>query len=110
MNQEIKNEAIAVFKAYPLAKKVFVTADGQAFLKEDRARLHNKDFVTVNRADVIEAETEVKGDASAKKTAAELIEFIPTVETLEELEALAKGETRVTVLAAIEAQRTELTK
>lgn len=106
MNQEIKNEAIAVFEQYPSAKVVFITPDAQAFLKEDRARIHNKDFVTVKRSDVIEEKKEV---SVVKRTAAELIEFIPTIETLEELGALEVGEKRATVLAAITARKLELT-
>lgn len=106
MNQEIKTAAIAVFEQYPLAKVVFITPDGQAFLKEDRARMHNKDFVTVKRSEVIEAKKEVP---AVKKTAAELIEFIPTIETLEELAALEVGEERVTVKAAIATRKLELT-
>jgi hypothetical protein len=105
MNQEIKNEAIAVFEQYPLANVVFITPDCQAFLKEDRARIHNKDFETVKRSDVIVG----KKEAADKKTAAELIDFIPTVETLEELATLETGEKRATVLAAIAARKLELT-
>lgn len=107
MNQEIKNEAIAVFEQYPLAKVVFITADAQAFLKEDRARIHNKDFVTVKRSDVIEEKKEATGD---KKTAAELIAFAATAATIEELDViLAAGEKRATVVAAFEARKLELT-
>lgn len=109
MNQEIKNEAIAVFKNYPNAKEVFVTADGQAFLKKDRAILHNVDFETVKRSVVMPAETTEDTDAPVKKTAAELIEFIQNVETIEELDALEKGEKRATVLAAITARKEALT-
>lgn len=108
MNQEIKNEAIAVFEQYPLAKVVFITPDAQVFLKEDRARMHNKDFVTVKRSEVIEAK-ESKESKESKRTAAEIIEFIPTAETLDELDALEKGEKRATVLAAIAARKLELT-
>lgn len=107
MNQEIKNEAIAVFTQYPLAKVVFITPDAQAFLKEDRARIHNKDFVMVKRSDVIEEKKEVTGD---KKPAAELIAYASTAETIEELDAiLAAGEKRATVVVAFEARKLELT-
>ena len=106
MNQEIKNEAKSVFEKYSSAKQVFVTPDGQIFLKEDRARLHNKDYETVKRSEVIEAKKEEK---ATKKTAAELIEFIPTVETLEGLEVLEKDEKRPTVLAAIAERKEVLT-
>lgn len=106
MNQEIKNEAIAVFEQYPLAKVVFITADAQAFLKEDRARIHNKDFVTVKRSDVIEAKEAKEG----KKSAEELIAFAATTATIEELDAiLASGEKRATVVAAFAARKLELT-
>jgi hypothetical protein len=54
MNPEIK-AAIAVFEQHPTAKELFITPDEQAFLKEDRARMHNKDYQTVKRSDVIEA-------------------------------------------------------
>jgi hydroxymethylpyrimidine pyrophosphatase-like HAD family hydrolase len=116
MNQEIKNEAIAVFTQYPLAKVVFITPDAQAFLKEDRARIHNKDFVTVKRSEVIEEvieEKDGKGDKApkeAKKSAEELIAFAATAETIEELDAiLAAGEKRATVVAAFTARKLELT-
>lgn len=108
MNQKIKNEAIAVFENYPNAKEVFVTPDGQAFLKEDRARLHNVDFETVKRSDVMPEET-TEDTATVKTTAADLIAAMPTVETIEELDAFEKGEKRATVLAAIAARRAELT-
>jgi hypothetical protein len=39
---------------HPTAKELFITPDEQAFLKEDRARMHNKDYQTVKRSDVIE--------------------------------------------------------
>ncbi len=106
MNPEIKKAAIAVFEQYPTAKELFITPDEQAFLKEDRARMHNKDYQTVKRSDVIEAPKE---SSTVKKTAAELTEFIPTVETLEELATLETGEKRATVLAAIATRKEELT-
>lgn len=116
MNQEIKNEAIAVFTQYPLAKEAFITPDLQAFLKEDRARMHNKDFVKVKRSEVIEEPTEdqpAKGDKAPKQprpSAEELIAFAATAETTEELDAiLAAGEKRATVVAAFAARKLELT-
>lgn len=110
MNQEIKNEAIAVFTQYPLAKVVFITPDVQAFLKEDRARIHNKDYQTVKRSDVIEEKPAATADKPVKKTAEELIAFAATAETIEELDAILEaGEKRVTVVAAIEARKLELT-
>lgn len=109
MNKEIKEAAIEVFKSYPTAKKVFITPDCQAFLVENRAGLHNKDFVTVKRNEVMETEA-VKLPAGDKKTAEQLVADMPSVETIAELEVLAKGEKRKTVLEAIEARRTELTQ
>jgi len=119
MNQEIKDEAIAVFEQYPLAKEVFITPDLQAFLREDRARIHNKDFVTVKRSDVIEEKKEDKGDKApkddknskvVKKSAEELIAFATTAETIAELDAiLDAGEKRATVVAAFVARKEELT-
>lgn len=106
MNQEIKNQAKVVFEKYSSAKQVFVTPDGQIFLKEDRARLHNKDYETIKRSEVIEAKKE---DTEVVKKAAELIEFIATIETLEELEALETGEKRTTVLSAIAVRKEQLT-
>lgn len=112
MNQEIKDEAIAVFEQYPLAKEVFITPDIQAFLKEDRARIHNKDFVTVKRTDVIEEKKEPKEDkapTAVKKSAEELIAFATTA-TVEELDAILEtGEKRATVVAAFSARKLELT-
>lgn len=110
MNQEIKNEAIAVFGQYPLAKEVFITPDIQAFLKEDRARIHNKDFVTVKRSDVIVGEEkETKAPKEGKKSADELIAFASTA-TVEELDAILEaGEKRATVVAAFAARKLELT-
>jgi hypothetical protein len=113
MNQEIKKSAQEVFENYPNAKEVFVTPDAQAFLREDRARLHDKDFVTVKRSEVMEDEKADEGDKAgkpAKKTAEELIAFATTCESIEELDAiLASGEKRTTVTAAITARKTELT-
>lgn len=110
MNQEIKTAAIAVFEQYPTAKEVFITPDEQAFLKEDRARMHNKDFVTVKRSEVIEEKKEDKAPKEGKKSAEELITFAATAETIEELDAiLAAGEKRATVVAAFAARKLELT-
>ena len=106
MNKEIKEAAIAIFEAYPTAKQVFITPDCQVFLAEDRAKLHNKEVTTVKRSEVME----VKLPAAEKKTADQLIADMPLVATIEELDALAKGEKRKTVLSAIEARRTELTQ
>ena len=116
MNQETKKAAIAVFEQYPLAKEVFITPDEQAFLKEDRARMHNKDFVTVKRSEVIEEPKEDqpakddKAPKEGKKSAEELIAFAATAATIEELDAiLAAGEKRATVVAAFAARKLELT-
>lgn len=109
MNKEIKEAAIEVFKSYPTAKKVFITPDGQAFLAKDRAKLHNKEVVTVERNEVMEDEA-VKLPAGDKKTAEQLVADMPSVETIAELDVLAEGEKRKTVVAAIEARRTELTQ
>jgi hypothetical protein len=106
MNKEIKEAAVAVFEAYPNAKQVFITPDGQAFLAEDRAKLHNKEVTTVKRSEVMEA----KLPAAEKKTADQLIADMPSVATIAELDVLAKGEKRKTVLDAIEARRKELTQ
>lgn len=107
MNDTIKVAAQEVFERFPLAKEVFVTPDEQCFLKEDRARLHNKDVTTVKRSDVMEAEKTVK---SVKKTAEELIAFSSTCESIDELDAIiAGGEKRATVIAAISARKEVLT-
>ena len=113
MNQEIKTAAIAVFELYPNAKVVFITPDGQAFLKEDRARLHNKDYVTVKRSEVIDEPKDSKEDKApkeGKKSAEELIAFAATAETIAELDTiLTAGEKRATVVAAFAARKLELT-
>lgn len=116
MNEEIKAEAIEVFERFPLAKEVFVTEDVQAFLKEDRAKLHGKDYVKVLRTEVIPMEQEVTQDDETKdkakpgkKSAEELIALVPSIETIAELEELEKAEKRATVLAAIKVRKEELT-
>jgi hypothetical protein len=113
MNQNIKDAAIDVFERFPLAKEVFVTTDEQAFLKEDRARMHDKDFVKVKRSEVMSEEKEnepTKDGKPAKKSAEELIAFAATCELTEELDAiLESGEKRATVVAAIAARKEVLT-
>jgi hypothetical protein len=113
MNNEIKLAAIAVFENYPNAKEVFITPDEQAFLKEDRARMHNKDFTKVKRSEVMQEEKETEAAAAGKpvkKLAEELIAFVATCELIEELDAiLESGEKRATVVAAIAARKVELT-
>jgi hypothetical protein len=110
MNPEIKKAAIAVFENYPNAKELFITPDEQAFLKEDRARMHNKDYQTVKRSDVIEAPKEDKAPAAGKKSAEELIAFAAIAETIKELDAiLDAGEKRATVVAAFAARKLQLT-
>lgn len=104
----MKAAAIEVFEKYPDAKECFITPDNQAFLSENRARIHDKDFVTAKRSDVMDAEpTAPKGE---KKSAEELIATAKECQTVEELDALGKDETRKTVLAAIAERRAELTK
>ena len=112
MKQEIIDEAIAVFTQYPLAKEVFITPDLQGFLKEDRARMHDKDYVKVKRSDVMGeiATPKSKDSKPEKKSAEELIAYAATAETIEELDAiLAAGEKRATVVAAFTARKSELT-
>lgn len=113
MKQEILDEAIAVFTQYPLAKEVFITPDLQGFLKEDRARMHDKDYVKVKRSDVNLGEKEAtksKDSKTEKKSAEELIAYAATAATIEELDAiLAAGEKRATVVAAFTARKSELT-
>ncbi|MEO7977772.1 hypothetical protein [Flavobacterium sp.] len=117
MNPEIKKEAIEVFEQYPLAKVVFITPDIQAFLKEDRAKIHNKDYETVKRSQVIAEPSEKKEVESKdsqvkefKKSAEQLIAFATTAETVEELDIILQaGEKRATVVAAFEARKLELT-
>lgn len=107
MNEKIKAAAQEVFERFPLAKEVFVTSDEQAFLKEDRARLHDKDFTTVKRSEVIADENTIK---PVKKSAEELIAFVSTCEVMEELDTIITGgEKRATVVAAIAARKVELT-
>lgn len=103
MKKEIIEAAVAVFEAYPNAKQVFITPDGLAFLAEDRAMLHNKEFITVKRGEVMEVK-EVKTPAADKKSAEQLIADMPSVATIEELDVIAKGEKRKTVLDAVAAQ------
>ena len=112
MKQEIVDEAIAVFTQYPLAKEVFITPDLQGFLKEDRARMHDKDYVKVKRSDVMGeiATPKSKDSKPEKKSAEELIAYAATAATIEELDAiLAAGEKRATVVAAFTARKSELT-
>jgi hypothetical protein len=112
MKQEIIDEAIAVFTQYPLAKEVFITPDLQGFLKEDRARMHDKDYVKVKRSDVMGeiATPKSKDSKPEKKSAEELIAYAATAATIEELDAiLAAGEKRATVVAAFTARKSELT-
>lgn len=106
MNENIKNEAISIFERYPSAKEVFVTPDLQAFLQKDRAILHDKDVTTVKRSQVM---TEKKADETPKMTAPELVVFIATVDSLEDLDALTKGEKRATVTAALASRKEEIT-
>lgn len=112
MKQEIIDEAIAVFTQYPLAKEVFITPDLQGFLKEDRARMHDKDYVKVKRSDVMGeiATPKSKDSKPEKKSAEELIAYAATAQTIEELDAiLVAGEKRATVVAAFTARKLELT-
>lgn len=116
MNENIIAEAKEVLERYPLAKQVFVTNDLQAFLHEDKAKLHGKDYVKVLRTDVISLEKEETQDDETKdktkpgkKSAEELILLMPSIETIAELEELEKGEKRATVIAAIKVRKEELT-
>lgn len=114
MNKEIKEAAIEVFNSYPTAKKVFITPDCTGFLAEDRARLHNKEYVTVKRNEVMEdlapnVDDQNTLEKGAKPEKAEvLIEKVANIETIEELDSLLIVEKRKTVVAAVEARRAQL--
>lgn len=129
MNEKIKKAAIAVFNTYPNAKVVFITTDEQAFLHEDRARMHDKDYTTVKRSEVMAGKPaeETKDNAgktaatgktaqtgktaaTAKPTVEELLKTISETTDVKALEALKKGEKRASVNDAIEAKIVELNK
>jgi hypothetical protein len=113
-----------VFERFPNAKEVFVTPDEQAFLDKNRAAMHNGDFQTVLRSEVISKESKeasaektlpaakstpaAKTTATAKQSAEELIEAIKTIATITALDVVAKGEKRGSVKDAIAVRRAEL--
>lgn len=65
MNKQKKASVAKVFEKFPTTDKLYVTPDGQAFLQETRANLHNKNYVTVRREDVI---SETSNEAPADTT------------------------------------------
>lgn len=110
--EEKEKEAIEVFKKFPNADKVFVTPCGQSFLQENRANMVAKadDVIRFNRIDFMYDLDESEDNSDEPKipfVKVPALEKIALAEkaTLEELEDLAKDETRATVVKAIEARK-----
>lgn len=95
--EELQERANNIFEQFPKAEKVYATLDGNTFLEENRARLHagKGTVATFERPLPTEIQT------SKPKSAQDLIEEINTLESLDDLDALALNESRKTVLEAI---------
>ncbi len=82
--------------------QVWVTSDKQAFTNEHSAHNHQKEVL--NKRSLLDEELPEKFTSETtevtKKKAAELIDEINAAETVEEVEALAEGDTRATVVKA----------
>ncbi|WP_264521200.1 hypothetical protein [Flavobacterium sp. N1994] len=106
-----QQSAKEVFERYPNAKEVFVTPDEQAFLDKNRAAMHNSDFETVKRSEVMTDEPSAEDTANVflvKKLAADKIAQAEEATTIAQLDAIEKDETRTTVLNAVAARRAQL--
>ncbi len=111
----------SIFEANPNLKKCYQTSDGEFFYNQSDAKLHasslkGKKVETLSRpletikpkaeeaqkAKEAEEAQKAKEAEEAQKTtlAADLIELINKAETEAEVDELAKGDTRSTVIAA----------
>ena len=107
-----KAVAVDIFGRYPKAQKVSVASDGQAFITDDgdaAAKNHAKnnrykkelELTPFTRDGLTEKEATSAPD---KKTAAELIKLIEAATTADEVNAIAEGDKRATVVAAVTAK------
>jgi len=114
---DLKTIANDVFKQFPKENKVFVTADGQAFLNEVHAKNHAKKNRTGKelKLETFLREDENKSGSDAPKTAEELIATINSATELEVVKGILDAENavkkpRTTVVKAAEAKIEELSK
>jgi len=108
MKRDIKQIVEETFEKFPTAQQVFATSDGNVFLEENRAMLHaGKDgkYSTYTK----DIEDTVDTSDVKLRGSKELIAEIKAVEQLEDLQKYITGETRKTVLDAVEKRTTELT-
>lgn len=117
--EELKAVAADVFKRYPKAQKVAVTADGTAFItdeSENAVKNHSKKNASGKELSITPfTRDEIEGTAASQSTKAEdLIAAINAATTVAEVDAILAteiaGKKRKTVLDAAEVKLTELKK
>ena len=103
--------ATDIFKRYPKAQKVSVASDGQAFITDDGDSAA-KNHAALNRygkeltltpytRDEVYPNQSKTGEKDGLKKATEVIALIDAATTVDEVNALAEGDTRATVAAAV---------
>jgi hypothetical protein len=111
---ELKTVANDVFNRFPNENKVFITADGQAFLDESHAKNHAKTNRTGKelRLETFLREADETPGIESPRTAEEFIHAINTASELEIvmglLDAEKAGRGRITVIQAAERKIEEL--
>lgn len=108
--EEIEAAVAGAFEAYPDAKKVFATSDGNTFLVENHAKLHAgpKGKVYTYERDS-ETESEKGKDVVRLASAKDVIKAIEGAQTIDELFA-HKDDTRKTVKEAFDKKAAEFDK
>lgn len=105
--EQIEKKVALAFEAYPAAKKIFATRDGNTFLDKNRAELYAGKSGTVYPFDRPKEETESVTASQQWPTAREAIAAIVSAETTEKLKPF-KADERKTVKAAYEKRVKEL--
>lgn len=103
-----KAVAIDIFSRYPKANKVAVASDGQAFITDDSEAAAKNHAKSNGYGKELKLETFTRdelalkssADGDQRKTAKDVIALIEAATTVDEVNAIAEGDERATVVAA----------
>ena len=105
MEKDIKKIVAETFEKFPTTDTVYATKDGNVFIEENRAKLHaGKDGKYSTHQRIITAVEETVPMRTVKELVAESKE----VTAVDDLQKYVHGETRKTVLDAVEKRTAEL--
>lgn len=107
MKKDIKKIVVETFKKFPTVNTVYSTLDGNVFIEENRAKLHAG---LSGKYTAHERSAEEKPEGVPQRSVKELTAEIKEISTVEDLQKYVTGETRKTVLEAVEKRTAELIK